>query len=281
MKKRLCYFIVVILLLLSSCKSKNDPSSCVGELKGLFSVSASTQIKFSKGNLQYQASSKSWRFAENQYDVIGNANKNISASYEDWIDLFGWGTGNNPTNSSISKDDYPSFYEWGANKICNGGNYEGLWRTLTKKEWYYLFFLRDDAAILFGLGNVAGINGMIILPDGWNTPQNTTFSPSTSKGLQNMGYNYYKNEKGDNYSHNSYTVAQWRIMEDAGAVFLPAAGYRYSNTDVYDVGESGKYQSSTFYDDYTAYQLSFFDYNVYPDGFYTMKDIGMSVRLVR
>lgn len=279
MKKILCFFIVVSLL--SSCMDKNEPNSSIGELPGVFSVSANTQIKFSKGNLQYQACSKSWRFAENQYDIIGDANKYISANYDGWIDLFGWGTGNNPVNSSVSKDDYPAFSEWGDNKISNGGYTVGLWRTLTKKEWYYLFFLRDNAELLFGLGSVAGNNGMIVLPDNWKTPKNVTFIPSTSKGLKNMGYNYYKNENGDNYSHNTYTPVEWKVMEDAGAVFLPAAGYRYSTTDVYDVGEDGKYHSSTSYDEYTAYQLSFWTHEVYPDGFYTMKDIGMSVRLVR
>ena len=63
-----------------------------GSLVGKFSVSASKQVVFSKGNLQYQASTNTWRFAENQYDYVGEANKNISATYDGWIDLFGWGT---------------------------------------------------------------------------------------------------------------------------------------------------------------------------------------------
>lgn len=47
----------------------------------------------SPGNLQYQASTGIWRFAEHQYDYIGSGNENISTSYSGWIDLFGWGTG--------------------------------------------------------------------------------------------------------------------------------------------------------------------------------------------
>ena len=38
------------------------------------------KVHFSKGNLQYQASTNTWRFAEKQYDIIGDANKNFSAS---------------------------------------------------------------------------------------------------------------------------------------------------------------------------------------------------------
>ena len=63
------------------------------------------KVIFSQGNLQYQASTGTWRFAENQYDYVGNAtlgnvyengvkcnNALISDSYTGWIDLFGWGT---------------------------------------------------------------------------------------------------------------------------------------------------------------------------------------------
>ena len=61
-----------------------------GALKGQFSVAADEQVFFSQGNLQYQASTDTWRFAENQYDMVGADNKNISATYTGWIDLFGW-----------------------------------------------------------------------------------------------------------------------------------------------------------------------------------------------
>ena len=51
-----------------------------------FSVSATKKVRFSPGNLQYQASTKTWRFAEHQYDYIGDANRNISPTYSGWID---------------------------------------------------------------------------------------------------------------------------------------------------------------------------------------------------
>lgn len=35
-----------------------------GTLSGLFSVSATKQVRFAKGNLQYRASTNTWRFAE-------------------------------------------------------------------------------------------------------------------------------------------------------------------------------------------------------------------------
>ena len=57
-----------------------------------FSVSANKAVYFSKGNLLYCPEDTAWKFAENQYDMIGADNANISSTYKGWIDLFGWGT---------------------------------------------------------------------------------------------------------------------------------------------------------------------------------------------
>ena len=48
-----------------------------GAVNGMFSVSESHRVYFSKGNLQYQASSNTWRFAENQWDCVGVRNNLI------------------------------------------------------------------------------------------------------------------------------------------------------------------------------------------------------------
>lgn len=249
-----------------------------GMLSGEFSVSAKKKVHFSQGNLQYQASTQTWRFAENQYDMIGNANSNISASYSGWIDWFGGGTGNNPTNSSTNYHDYSTFVEWGVNAISNGGNEANLWYTLSKDEWVYLFNIRTNAASLFGLGSVNGINGIIILPDSWVTPDGASFTPSTTQGLADQGGNYY-NSKGDNFSHNTYTAEQWSVMESAGAVFLPAAGYRDS-MGANDVGADGQYWSSTPEGEYGAYLLSFNANSFYPRNS-AFRNNGLSVRLVQ
>lgn len=259
-------------------KREAQTSTGDGLLSGKFSVSASKQVQFSQGNLQYQASTQTWRFAEKQYDLIGSDNVNISASYSGWIDLFGWGTGNYPTNSSTSNSDYSTFVDWGVNVISNGGNEANLWRTLTKGEWVYLFYTRTNAANLFGLGSVNGVNGTIILPDNWTTPQGASFTPSTTQGLADQG-SYYYNSNGDNFTHNTYTVEQWSVMEQSGAVFLPAAGSRLG-TDVYNVGSYGFYWSSTPLDSYLAYYLYFLSLILNPQ-ICNGRDIGFSVRLVR
>ena len=56
------------------------PTWTNGILPGLFSVSETQQVQFSQGNLQYQASTNTWRFAEYQWNYIGNDNSNISSS---------------------------------------------------------------------------------------------------------------------------------------------------------------------------------------------------------
>ena len=247
---------------------------------GVFSVSATKQVTFSKGNLQYQASTNTWRFAEHQYDYIGEANMNISATYSGWIDLFGWGTGNAPTKTSTSNSDYSSLIDWGMNPISNSGNEAGLWRTLSKDEWVYLFHGRANYDKLFGMGKVAGVNGVILLPDNWEyvKPSGVSFWPSVAEGFT-WSSSYYMCSGCDRYADNTYTASQWQKMEDAGAVFLPAAGYR-NGTSVLSTGSYGYYWSSTQDDSNYAYILSFGTSNLYPQG-HDRRSRGFSVRLVQ
>ena len=238
-----------------------------GVLPGLFSVSATHQVHFSQGNLQYQASTNTWRFAEHQYDYVGSANHNISSTYSGWIDLFCWGTGNNPTLASTTYTDYSTFVDWGSNAIINGGNAVHQWRTLTQSEWYYLLISRTNASSKRGTGNINGVHGLIILPDSWTLPSGC---PQFNPG--------FASNSGD-WTLNSYTLAQWAQMESAGAVFLPAAGGRYGTT-VYNVGNYGNYWSSTPYNEDNAYDMSFYSSYLYAtDGYKRYR--GFSVRPVQ
>ena len=211
--------------------------------EGAFSVARDRYVYFSSGNLQYHAGMDKWRFAPNQYDYVGEGNSNISSSYNGWIDLFGWGTGDSPTKSSDDYNDYSMFIDWGANQI--GNDEEGTWRTLTSSEWEYILKKRKNASSLQGLARVADVNGFILLPDNWKRPSGVTF---------NLGF-------GSGFSQNIYSVSKWQLMEEAGAIFLPAAGYRKKDyswitgtfaTLIYDVGSYGYYWSSSnsnYYDE--------------------------------
>ncbi len=238
-----------------------------GALPGVFSVSDTKQVKFSQGNLQYQASTDTWRFAEHQYDYIGEDNENISSTYSGWIDLFGWGTGNNPTNVSEYYKDYSTFVDWGVNKISNGGNVSNVWFTLSNDEWKYLLYDRPNASAKQGVAMVNGVNGLVLLPDDWTLPDGAYF---TSGFANNSGYEYYE-------TVNTYTISEWEVMEEAGAVFLPAAGYRFG-TSAYDVGTYGRYWSSTYDSSKYAYDVYFDSGYLYPSNS-SGRYRGRSVRL--
>ena len=157
-----------------------DPLS-IGVLPGLFTVASGRQVHFSKGNLQFTTTGQhavvggiadgTWRFAEHQYDYVGSSNSQAGENYTGWIDLFGratsgWNSGRvcyRPYSSSTSPSDYYTGdmadyanTDWGVyNAIENGGNAPGMWRTLTKAEWVYLFSQRTDAAAKYGAATVA------------------------------------------------------------------------------------------------------------------------------
>ena len=227
---------------------------------GAFSILESKQVVFALGNIQYQASTNTWRFAEHQYDYIGDANKNISTTYDGWIDLFGWGTGNNPTNTSSTNRFYATFTDWGTNVI--DGYAANTWRTLTNAEWGYVFNTRTNAGGLYGFATVNGTKGLILLPDSWTTPNGITF-----------------NAGAVNYTNNVYSTTQWQQMELAGAVFLPAAGYR-SGEYVYSVQEDGHYWSSTARNTNYGYYLIYICDSAPCLGFFNLYT-GRSVRLVQ
>ena len=258
----------------------------VGAIAAEFSVAKHRKVFFSMGNLQYQASTHKWRFATHQYDFIGSSNSNISNSTTSWIDLFGWGTSGwysgavayQPYSTSTTYSDYYpggsayndltgsyAYADWGVvNAIQNGGNTAHSWRTLTADEWQYLLYVRTDAASKCGLATVLGVSGLVILPDDWQLPSGCSF---------NASYSYY--------TVNIYNSTQWSNMEAAGAVFLPAAGYRHSTT-VYNSGTYGNYWSANMYnsDVSSSYRMRFLSGSLYSKST-GYRYYGHSVRLVR
>lgn len=274
-----------------------------GVRPGLFTVSDNRKVRFSKGNLQYQASTDTWRFAENQWDYVGEDNALIGSPYYDgWIDLFGWGTSgyhdvSDPynvnyqpcsTSSSTVNSTYNTYgygpsmnmfvlpnldlvgtnanYDWGVyNRISNGGNQTNQWHTLTYDEWWSLAITRKtDSGIRYAKAKVNNVFGVILLPDDWST---STYSLSNTNGT------------GEGYSINTITAEQWTTLEDAGAVFLPNAGGR-NVTSLYDLGRQGYYWLASAYSSNQSRYVIITSTNVlYPGEHY--RNHGCSVRLVR
>lgn len=278
-----------------------------GALNGVFSIGANKQVKFSKGNLQYQATTKTWRFAENQYNFVGAANANASESYGGWIDLFGWATsgwncGNTyympydrnfvdsytqgmgygplPAGERSLNGEFANC-DWGVyNAISNGGNQAGLWRTMTGEEWTYLFKTRPNADQKYGIACIEGNNGMVVLPDNWTLPEGCTFNCGLGTG---DGMEYYA-------AQNYYSSEQWAKMEANGALFLPAGGgYNGDDKEVTYVGEVGRYWTincvteavSWMFYDWCAYAMYFDSQYMDPCDLNSPRYYGRSVRLVK
>lgn len=258
-----------------------------GAINGLFSVSQSKKVLFSKGDLQYQASTATWRFAENQWDYIGNNNSNISSSYSGWIDLFGWGTSGynhgavcyQPWSTSKKNSDYYAYgnstnnlssqsgkADWGYNAISNGGNIEHTWRTLTYDEWCYVFFTRQTTSgDRFAKAVVNDVNGVILLPDNWT---------STNYNLNET------NSSGASFNSNIISQSDWvNQLEANGAVFLPAAGGREGTTPL-DIGTYGHYWTATSNANDGAEFLCFYNGGLYITSGSMHRYDGEAVRLV-
>ncbi|MGN0235632.1 MAG: hypothetical protein ACI4BD_04870 [Paludibacteraceae bacterium] len=243
-------------------------------LTGVFSVSADKQVHFSMGNLQYTQSTKTWGFAENQYDMIGEANAENSA-LADKIDLFGW-SGSTATakwgiSTSASNSDYSGdFVDWGQN--IGDGN---TWRTLTNDEWTYLRSTRANASSLMGVARInldaegtTYANGLILLPDSWTCPDGVTFKSGLSSEDAIQAYADYQ----------TFTLAEWAKLEAAGAVFLPASGLRNSSS-ISSVQYNAYYWSATPNVSYYAFYLRF--YSSGAGGGFSNRYYGYAVRLVQ
>lgn len=235
-----------------------------GVLKGVFSVSDTKKVHFSKGNLiatiDATGTPTAWKFAANQYDYCNDGNWTIGTATGD-VDYFGWST--NATaygiNTSKNASDYSgSFKDWGT-----AIDDKGTWRTLSAEEWEYLF---NDRIVNGGTKEgysyqrayldrkkTNAIYGIILYPDNYTAQITEEF----------------------------YAIEQWPELEKAGCVFLPAAGGRYGDDHNGYIGWRGYYWSSSTSSDssFKASHLFFHGDRVSPS-YYTSRYLGFSVRLV-
>ncbi|MBO7597836.1 MAG: hypothetical protein J6T70_12415 [Bacteroidales bacterium] len=259
---------------ISKSATEVSPGTIYTVARQCFTVADGKKVYFSPGNLQatYNGTEWAWGFAPSQTTIIGKAAANTSingdgtVSTNGTVDLFGWvGESSTWTGAAmygISNSTTPNStntYGTGKNEALKSDwgkvfGEDSPWYTLSHKEWVYLLGKGSDpsrsgASDLRHWASVNSVNGLIILPDDYDT-----------EGL-------------------IWSSIDWATLESAGAVFLPAAGYRFG-TDVYAVGDYGDYWSSSARDEDDACDLFFGSDYVGPDDA-NSRGLGLSVRLVR
>lgn len=132
---------------------------------------------------------------------------------------------------------------------------DSVWFVLSSDEWKYLLTKRrTDSGIRYAKATVNGVFGLVLLPDDWKT---------TIYGIKD----------GTVISKSDWT----NKLEANGAVFLPAAGYRFNNWEK-SVGTDGYYWSSDPED--TPY-LRFNNAMLSTSTNVFDQEYGLSVRLVK
>lgn len=255
----------------------NISASCVvsvvdnGSFLNAFTVGAGTdlsdpsddvKVHFSKGALNYNAGTGKFGFEADQYTCPAQNSERDA----DHLVHFYWSRTASVACSTAAYEDSGKaagdilFTNTGAstaNPAFTVSGKTGKYRALSKAEWVYLFEGRPDHDSKYGFGKVNGTNGIIILPDEFTDPATNGGSGAFVPKASSTGWN-----------GNSYEGTGWTAMEEACAVFLPAAG-NLGVSGIGNVGTSGYFWSSDSpveaYNDNIAYCLYFGSSNIDPD----------------
>ena len=216
-----------------------------GAIPALFSISETQQVFFSKGDLQYQASTGTWRFAEHQWDYVGSGgngtvyengvicdNSLVSQTYSGWIDCYGWATSGWNNNNQYYQPWDTENTGW----AIDGYGY-GYW----DGEYANYSMVGDYANMDWGVYNAISNGGNE--PGLWrtlgsgewsylvNSRPNSAYKKSIATVNGVVGYIFLPDAwiqpegieflgSAPNADVNSYNLDEWEIMENAGALFF-------------------------------------------------------------
>lgn len=194
------------------------PAAKIAPLSGKFTINAKGDTAiFARGNLQYNYGANAWYAAEKQYEVLSDLNLRFGAdNYEGSVDVFGWSCDDSNyglLKSNLDADFTGNFVDWGT-KFTDD---EKVWNTLTRGEWDFLLNRTKNAHKLWAIIALGpdSLNGLALFPDDWEDLAGLT-----------IAYGYFDLDDEVTHKANSFSFAQWDVMEAAGAVFLPLAGAR-------------------------------------------------------
>ena len=260
-----------------------------GVLPGLFSVSSGRRVRFSSGNLQYNAAGThitaegeeakgEWRFAPHQWDVAGKDNDKIDENNENWIDLFGWGTSGWDNRAF---DTYAANFEpWSVSDTVMFENYNiyGYGPSANRPDVNLTGTSRNhDWGVFNAISNAGDEPGKWRTLTAaewyylWHSRTNAVQLRGQATVMKVHGYlifpdgtnmeqlKVYFTSNPNDWTTNNYTSAvEWDAIRQFNPVFLPCAGRRYG-TEVDNVTSWGVYWSSTADGAESAKAIGFFE----------------------
>lgn len=232
---------------------------------GGFHVSSSKVSYFSHGNLSvgYNGGKGVYAFTigpdgEQYHSLLGGDNssygnsiiraKSIASRSGDFLDLFNK-LENNTINTGETHNFFPdqnddnqfpavsSYFPYALANVYSDA--VGVWRVPKESEWNYILNTRNfghsnfvKARIIADVGGGVLKNGVILFPDDYTQPNGISINNNNAA-----------------FSSNSITHSQWKLMEAAGAIFLPVTGrliHLLLNGPVFGVRGNNSYNS--YYD---------------------------------
>ena len=221
------------------------PTFC---LNGKFSVSATKQVNFTKGNLYWDGSDFRFETSQTAYPTEWNTShvghffwtKTAEASYNS-----SYSDGTTSTSDNFFADGSD------ASHMLTVEGQSDLY-VLSKDEWEYLIKTRTNASSLRKINvKVNGVEGCLVI-----APDDYTGTIASS-----------------------YDASEWATAEATGFVCLPRAGHRTNGgTSITYANSSGRYLSATLKSQSTAYNLYFSTSDIKLD--YEERNSGRTIRLV-
>ena len=232
-------------------------------LSGEFTVGTGKKARFSGGNLWYDGSK--FLFEDRQYESTPSSSGDRDSTH---VSHFMWcGAAADAIASTFNEEEATTFFA--ASGFTVYGN--SAWYTPKHSEVQYLLYSRSastvcgvaDARWFKGRINTEGstyVNGLFLIPDVFAWPASVTVDPSANINNRDAGY-----------SAASFSLAEFKALEQAGIVFLPAAGNRNGSAgsaSVSNVNAEGFYWVSGRMDgivDEYAEEVHFSDAKLYPE----------------
>ena len=196
-----------------------------GALSGVFSVSATKKVHFSKGNLWADGDNALY-FENAQWKSIPTSDGAMDNSH---VSHFTWSSTVANAVGNYNRGDYLFCDE--SNKVSVDGS-DAIYYALSKNEWEYLFNNHSKKWV-----TVHGVNGYVIAPDGFEGTLEDSYADDDALAADNLVFLPAVGYRTDNKVSYSYGI----------------------------VSIVGQYWSSSQCYSYSAYRLKFSSSELTPD----------------